>query len=295
MGPNHQFCPSKINVFLAVTGRRGDGFHELVSLVLPLDWGDELEVSELDRVGPHVIECDDPDVPSGPENLIWKAAEVFARRTGLNRAYRFRLTKRIPMGSGLGGGSSDAVGALKGLNLLAGKPLDSTALSEAAAEVGSDCPLFLHPGPVVMRGRGERVERVSESVREQMAEWRIALFKPAFSVGTAWAYAALARGAPDTYLPDADAETRLERLLADPSRLPTETLNSFEPVVGFKFPAIPILLDRLRQGMTWWAQMSGSGSACYAVCQSEAELERVREVVQDCWGPKAFLAETRSA
>lgn len=295
MGTSHQFCPAKINVFLAVTGRRDDGFHDLVSLVLPLDWGDVLEVSEMGSDRSHLIECDQPDVPLGSENLIWKAADVFARRTGLTTAYRFRLTKRIPMGAGLGGGSSDAVGALKALNLLASQPLDSSAMGEAAAEVGSDCPLFLHSGPVVIRGRGEMVEPVPESVRQEMAGWRVALFKPAFSVGTAWAYDALARGAPDTLLAKEDAESRLERLLADPYQLPAEAVNSFESVVGFKFPAIPILLDRLRSGETWWAQMSGSGSACFAVVQSEIELDRVRDVVQDCWGRRAFIAETHPA
>jgi 4-diphosphocytidyl-2-C-methyl-D-erythritol kinase len=290
---HQQFCPAKINLFLAVTGRRDDGFHRLVSLVLPLDWGDDLEVSAIGPGREHQIECNWPGVPDGPENLIWKAADAHARRTGRKTAYRFRLTKRVPMGSGLGGGSSDAVGALKAINRLAREPLDPAAMSEVAAEVGSDCPLFLRSGPVVIRGRGEIVETIPESAQEKIMVWRVALFKPAFSVGTAWAYDALASRAPASYLDPDEADSRLGRLLADPDCLPAEGTNSFELPVGFKFPAIPLLLDRLRTGRSWWAQMSGSGSACFAVVRTETELEQVREAVGECWGNRAFLAEAR--
>jgi len=89
-----------------------------------------------------------------------------------------------------------------------------------------------------------------------------------------------------------EAEGRLERLLADPDRLPVEGVNSFEPVVGKKFPAITLLLDRLRSGKSWWAQMSGSGSACFAVVRSDSELERVSRTVQECWGRGSLLVAT---
>src|SRR5438552_482615 len=129
------FSPAKINLFLAVTGRRADGFHDLVSVVAPLDFGDEL-VAELGgsrrEAGggkQFTLECDHPEVPVDGANLVLKAAEAFVAATGWSGSVHFRLTKRIPPGAGLGGGSSNAVAALRALNRLAGGLLDEVRLA----------------------------------------------------------------------------------------------------------------------------------------------------------------------
>src|SRR5436190_1798880 len=97
------------------------------------------------------LTCDDATVPIDESNLVLKAARAFAAATGWSGGAKFALEKRIPMGAGLGGGSSDAVAALRALNELAGRPLDAPKLANLAAGLGSDCPLFLHDGPVIMR------------------------------------------------------------------------------------------------------------------------------------------------
>jgi 4-diphosphocytidyl-2-C-methyl-D-erythritol kinase len=287
------FCPAKLNLFLAVTGRRDDGFHELVSLVVQVSWGDDLEVSTMPTDGPPLIECSDPGIPTDSTNLVWRAADAFATRTGLRPAFRFRLKKRIPSGAGLGGGSSDAVGALKGMNLLSETPLGRDDLIDLAVELGSDCPLFLHEGPVIMRGRGERIEPVSEEVRVATAELRFALFKPFFAVDTAWAYRELARKAPNAYAQPSEAEDRLRNILLSPDRLSEIAHNSFDVVVGPKFPAIPVLLERLRRDFGGASFMSGSGSACALVVRSDLDLDRARKAVQESWGAEGFLADVR--
>lgn len=287
------FCPAKLNLFLAVTGRRVDGFHELVSLVSQVSWGDDLEVEITSTDGRRLIECNDPDLPTDSANLVWRAAELFAARTGLRNGFHFRLTKRIPSGAGLGGGSSDAVGALKGMNDLSGSPLSQPDLLDLAVELGSDCPLFLYEGPVVVRGRGERIEAVSAEVRDAIAELRFALFKPFFAVDTAWAYREMAGRAPGIYLPSSEAENLLEGILSSPDRLSEWSTNSFEAVVGRKFPAIPVLLSCLRREFDGASFMTGSGSACALAVQSDSELDRVRELVHGSWGTGGFLAEVR--
>ena len=148
------FSPAKINLFLAVTGRRADGFHDLVSVVAPLDFGDELSVGAANGF---VLECDDPAVPVDGSNLILKAAAAFSAATKFKGGAHFKLTKRIPMGAGLGGGSSNAVTALRALNRLSGGLASEAQLEAIAAALGSDCVLFLKSAPMVMRGRGERV------------------------------------------------------------------------------------------------------------------------------------------
>ena len=119
--PEVHFSPAKLNLYLAVTGRRADGFHDLVSLAVPLVWGDELRVTPTD--GAFTLTCNDPAVPVDDTNLVLRAAHSFRTATGWTGGARFVLEKRIPMGAGLGGGSSNATIALRALNHLAGAPL----------------------------------------------------------------------------------------------------------------------------------------------------------------------------
>src|SRR6478609_7570506 len=130
------FSPAKLNLFLAVTGRRADGFHDLVSLVSPLSFGDELvvEIKGQRTAGGErfTLECDHPEVPVDGSNLILRAAEAFAVVANWQGGAHFRLTKRIPVGAGLGGGSSNAAAALRALNRLAGGRLDEGQLAGVA-------------------------------------------------------------------------------------------------------------------------------------------------------------------
>jgi 4-diphosphocytidyl-2-C-methyl-D-erythritol kinase len=160
------FSPAKINLFLAVTGRRADGYHDLVSVVAPLDFGDLL-IAETGERKPEAgrqfdLECNDPEVPVDGNNLILKAAKAFVVATGWMEPVAFRLDKRIPVGAGLGGGSSNATATLLALNQLSGANLGRAELAGLAAGIGSDCPLFLEGGPVIMRGRGERIESLPD-------------------------------------------------------------------------------------------------------------------------------------
>src|SRR5581483_6186978 len=116
-------CPAKLNLYLAVTGRRADGFHDLVSVVVKLDFGDTLTVEPSGRAGRFELVCDDSTLPIDDTNLVLKAARAFAAAARWTGGVRFALTKRIPVGAGLGGGSSDAAAALRALNQLAGVPL----------------------------------------------------------------------------------------------------------------------------------------------------------------------------
>ncbi|MEM8867990.1 MAG: 4-(cytidine 5'-diphospho)-2-C-methyl-D-erythritol kinase, partial [Verrucomicrobiota bacterium] len=126
--------PAKVNLCLSVHGKRDDGFHALSSVVAALEFGDVLSVR---CAAGDALECEDPEVPLGPENLILKAAAAFRARLGREEGFHFRLEKRIPMGAGLGGGSSNAALALRGMNSLLGDPLTKDELRELAAAIGS--------------------------------------------------------------------------------------------------------------------------------------------------------------
>ena len=185
---------------LAVTGRRSDGFHDLISLAAPVSLGDDLRVSVTGRPGKLELVCEDDRVPLDESNLVMRAARKFLKISGRGEGLRFDLVKRIPVEAGLGGGSSDAAGTLLLLNALFGHPFSLEALHEIAAQLGSDCPFFLRGGPRIMRGRGELLEAVSNAQKKDLAGRRIALFKPHFGIDTAWCYHRLAGTHPSAYI-----------------------------------------------------------------------------------------------
>jgi 4-diphosphocytidyl-2-C-methyl-D-erythritol kinase len=287
-------APAKINLFLAITGRRTDSFHDLVSLAAPLLWGDELAVS-LRETG-FTLECDNPEVPLGDANLVVKAAKAFAGATGWSGGAHFALKKRIPSGSGLGGASSDATSALKALNRLAGEPLDAGGLARVAANVGSDCALFLSPIPVVMRGRGDQIEPLGKQAYSRIRGQRVFIFKPGFPIPTPWAYAQLVEDAPRGYITAGRAESKLASWVEQPNLTPQDLLfNSMEKAAFTKYPALPAMLDHLRGRFGFSARMSGSGSACYALVHEDESAAVVESAVREAWGPSAFFTESRIA
>lgn len=287
-------APAKLNLFLAVTGRRADGFHDLVSLVTPVAWGDTLTVTAAAEFS---LSCDDPALPVDESNLVLRAARAFAAATKWRGGARFALEKRIPMGAGLGGGSSDAAAALRALNLLVGSPLAPDALAAVAAQVGSDCPLFLHTGAVVMRGRGERITAVDAVAAARLRGRRVLIFKPGFGISTPWAYARMA-AQPGNYLAEPLAESRLRDWLGSPFA-PAEQLlfNNLESVAFAKHLALPTLLQELRERFALEPRMSGSGSACFALLPEYAPVSpsAIADAIRAAWGPSAWVVETHLA
>ena len=293
------FSPAKLNLFLAVTGRRADGFHDLVSLVTPLTWGDDLEAqlaSPADGAR-FSLACDHPGVPLDGTNLILRAAEAFAVAANWRGAVHFKLTKRIPVGAGLGGGSSNAAAALRALNRLAGDRLDEAQLAGVAATLGSDCVLFLRQAPVVMRGRGERIEPLPEPVLARLRGRRVLLFKPSFGISTPWAYQRLiARGGD--YLAAEEAERRLAGWVGGEAPAEELLFNNMEPAAFEKYGALSLLLGRLRRDFGAAVAMSGSGSACFALLKEEdgdAVVAGLKQVIRAGWGDVTFVQDTRLA
>lgn len=256
-------APAKINLTLAVLGKRPDGYHEIESLVLPTSLHDELEIVEANEPGVN-LRCDDPSIPTGRENVIIQAAERLVARCDEHRGASIRLTKRIPVGAGLGGGSSDAAATLIGLNRLWRLGLSTTDLAGIAAEVGSDVPLFLTGGPVVIRGRGEQVRPCALG----WLGW-IVLIIPPFGLSTAAVYR---QWRPGPSPPHSAAEV-------------VESIRSGQPIGGLLYnmleaPAFAVepRLANLHARLTALGapnlRMSGSGSALFALFEKPEPAEK---------------------
>jgi 4-diphosphocytidyl-2-C-methyl-D-erythritol kinase len=279
---------AKLNLSLAVTGRRADGFHDLVSLVATLALADHLA---LHPGQPLALTCDDPSLPVDDDNLVLKAARAYLRHRPDAVVGRFHLAKKIPHGAGLGGGSADAAAALRLLDRAAPSPLGAEKLEAIAAEVGSDCPYFVRGLSAVMRGRGERLEVLPEVARAALVGRRVLVIKPPFGVPTPEAYGLLAKAG--VYSPAGEAEAALARWQREPGTDPSRLGNDLEAPVFRKYLALGTARDLLRERHRVEFRMTGSGSACFAFVEESFESGPIFEYLRTLWGAGTWSADTR--
>jgi 4-diphosphocytidyl-2-C-methyl-D-erythritol kinase len=278
---------AKLNLTLAITGRRADGFHELVSLVVPIALADTLTLEPGRPLG---LTCDDASLPVDGTNLVLKAAAAYVKRRPSAIVGHFHLIKKVPHGAGLGGGSSDAAAALRLLDEASGDPLGLEDLEALAAEVGSDCAFFVRGQAAIMRGRGERLEILPAAARAALAGRKVVLMKPPFGIPTPEAYGLLAKAG--NYRPAAQAEAELAAWVARPAADPSVLGNDLAAPVFAKYLALPVGLAAFRLNAGLNGQMTGSGSACFGFVSDGFDHARLREEVRQAWGPGAWVEET---
>ena len=279
------FSPAKINLFLAITGRRLDGYHEMISLGVPVAFGDEIDLERSAEEG-IFLECDQLDLPTDERNLVVRAIMRFQEKTGDRGGWRVRLRKRIPVGGGFGGGSSNAASVLLAVNRMVDHPLSEEQLIDLAAEIGADCPLFLREAPCVMRGRGDLTKRVEEPVHRRLRGRKLVLFWPCFSIPTPWVFANL-NDCSDAFSSASKAEESLFGWLTGEQPAEELVTNDFERVLGKKLPTFSVLLNDLRKIHGTSCTISGSGSACFAFVRDDSMIDDLEGRVRSAWGEKA--------
>jgi 4-diphosphocytidyl-2-C-methyl-D-erythritol kinase len=270
MGTITVTAPAKVNLHLEVLGIRPDGFHELAMVMQSIDLADRLSFrttadAEL------TLSCDDPSLSLADDNLVIKAAQLLRRRSGFSElGAAIHLEKRIPIGAGLAGGSSDGAAALVGLNALWGLGHSSADLERLAAELGSDMPFCVAGGSQLCFGRGELLEPLP-AVQDPLA---VLLVKdPDVSVSTPWAYRRCRELQGDRYLQGEDSFEQRRQVLrgmawTQPIRAaePPPLRNDLQSVVAPETPAVQAAL-RLLSSLegTLALAMSGSGPSCFAL------------------------------
>ena len=259
------FAPAKVNLYLRITGRRDDGYHLLDSLMVPISLGDEVEVSRVDGPpGSLILHADDPDVPLGDENTVRRAVHAFHERTGRDEPVAVTIRKRIPIGAGLGGGSTDAAAALRGMNDLLGAGLSTEDLMALAVSVGADVPFFIGGKAARARGIGEELSPAGPLPRL----WMVVLF-PDFPVSTAWVYRNF-----QFKLTKSSKNNNLNEKLDTPHEVARVMVNDLETVTIGRYPRIARLKERLEEEGAIGSLMSGSGSAVFGIFADEADAKR---------------------
>ena len=283
--------PAKINLSLAIMGKQPDGFHALHSVVAQTVFGDAIRLEwNPDASGPDQIIASNADLPE-KENTIWHALGLFRKKAGIESGgFTVRLEKRIPMGAGLGGGSSNAVTVLRGLRQLFQEQVSGLDWDAMAAEIGSDCPLFLRDDPVIIEGRGEKISALPDALCDRLRGKPVFLFKPGFSINTAEAYGRLAKGkfyqAPEKPL------SLLDEWQSGDEWLPSNC-NDFERLLGDWMPGLCIVLQRLRNRHGMDARLSGSGSACFVFPSGPLfAIKTLQQELADAWGNAYWIQET---
>ncbi len=274
---------AKLNLTLDVLGKREDGYHDLKSVMQAISIRDDVEI-DVGTGEPWSLECSMEGIPTDRSNLAWKAAEVYCDAMKKNPdGLAIRITKRIPSGAGLGGGSADAAAVLRALNRHYGNPLSILALAELGAQVGSDVPFCVLCGTAMVEGRGERLRKLPD-----MPECVFVVCKPEFSISTAELYkkldsVAIARR------PDQQAmETAL--LAGDLTKVADLLCNVFDPVVTAEHLELNYIKSICNSYGALGMQMTGSGSAIYAIMPSFEYAAVVCNMLKDNYS-QIFIAK----
>jgi len=258
-------APAKINVRLKVTGRRPDGYHELVSIMVPVEIFDTIDLS-LSSDRQIRIGCKGREIPADETNLAYRAARDFMSCSGKNDGVSIVLSKNIPVAAGLGGGSSDGAAVLLALNHMYSNPLSDPELHRLALTLGADVPFFLMERPCLATGIGE----ILEPIPGWPEAWYV-IVTPQIQVSTAWVYRNL-----KLQLTTGEYDYIVKTLKNDTFTISSVLENDLETVTTASFPIINTLKKLLVDAGAEGAIMSGSGPSVFGVFASQEKAESAK-------------------
>jgi 4-diphosphocytidyl-2-C-methyl-D-erythritol kinase len=262
--------PAKINLRLEILRKRQDGYHDLRTIFQKIDLFDTIRFSLMEEEG-IAISSTHPDLPLGRENLVYRAIEPMLRASGYRGGVRVEITKRIPLGGGLGGGSSNAATAMKAMNLLLGLDYSRNALMEMGVKIGADVPFFFLEGAAIGTGIGERLKLI------ELPRVAFVLIYPNFEVSTRWAY-------ENFMLTKSGFHLNIRKLLRTPEGISSNLRNDLEGAVSGKYPQIETMKAMLCSAGALGSLMTGSGPTVFGVFADEASASigyrRVKRAVR---------------
>ncbi|MEN3046177.1 MAG: 4-(cytidine 5'-diphospho)-2-C-methyl-D-erythritol kinase [Candidatus Hydrothermales bacterium] len=257
--------PSKVNFGLWILYKRSDGFHEIRSVFLPIDLCDEIEIKESELT--KVVATEGPE---GDQNIVFKALKVMSEELGEFFSADIFIKKRIPIGGGLGGGSSNAATVIKAINEIYKLNLDNEKLLSIASKVGSDVPFFILQEPAIVMGRGDKIERLNIKF-----PYYFLIHYPGFKIDTGWAYSMISEFLCNNYEVKEKNFEILVSLLKDSKFIEALSVleNDFEKVIFDKFPDYLDLISFYRKKGAIKSFLTGSGSCLVSIFEDKINIE----------------------
>lgn len=279
--------PCKVNLILNILGKRADGFHELETVMQPVNICDEMT---FERAGSGLqLTCSNPELPTDSKNLVHRAAAAFLAAAKISDGVKIHLQKNLPLAGGIGGGSANAAVTFTALNELFGSPLSLEKLHELSAVLGSDVPFFLYDKPALATGRGEKVKTLENF--PALKGKAFFLVHPGFGISTPWSYQNLARFPKDQNGMAGRAEKLVAALQSNDWRMIADGIyNSLEAPAFDKFPVLALYKQFLRENGALVSLMSGSGSTTFAITENLPAAENLAEKFKSQFGNAGWVA-----
>lgn len=252
-------CPAKVNLFLHITGKREDSYHNLYTLFYPVSICDNLTIEKNDNT---ILTCSNPNIPCDNSNIILKTHNILRTQFNFKDNYKIHLEKNIPFGAGLGGGSSNAAKYLLGINKLSDLNLSYDDMKNIMAQVGSDTVFFLHNEPMIASGRGEILEKAPS-----LPPLYFIIINPNIFISTKEIYSS-----PNLKFSNINPLDKLKKIYTF-EELVSIMNNDMESVVFTLHKEVADIVDYLNTNSSGKALMSGSGSTVFAVYENEAERD----------------------
>jgi 4-diphosphocytidyl-2-C-methyl-D-erythritol kinase len=271
----HLESPAKVNLRLEILKRREDGYHELRTLLQKISLHDTLHFSLKKEKGVS-INTDHPKLPIGKDNLVYKAAQSMLKVSDYKGGVCIEIEKRIPLGAGLGGGSSNAATTLKAMNQLLKSNLSKKELMEMGLEIGADVPFFFLEGAAIGLGIGEQLKK-----KELPILWYVLIY-PNFEVSTRWAY-------QNFVLTNQQFHFNLHKFLRTPEGISRILLNHLEEVVSEKYPQISIMKKILLSAGALGTLMTGSGPTVFGLFPEGKSAAGAYEKIRKLVGRKGWV------
>jgi 4-diphosphocytidyl-2-C-methyl-D-erythritol kinase len=305
-------APAKINLYLAVLARRSNGYHDIQSVVCPVALFDRVTLERSDGAIETIVETADdglaPHLPPSDENLTTRAAKLLKQSTGYRGGAVIRLRKHIPIGGGLGGGSSDAAAVLNGLNRLWRTGATRAELMEIGSGVGCDVPAFVHGGAVLIEGMGEKVSPLAvanprvgaaqgaaaeENDRNQAGEagWWLVIVNPGFGVSTRDIYSRHQLSLTPGRLTAMDIVSPLKNGEFD--LVAKGLFNSLQETAFRKYPLLAIIRETLLQAGAAGALLSGSGASVFGLARSSRHAQQIAAATSQTLGDSMWVRVSR--
>ena len=271
--------PAKINLFLNVTGKRSDGYHDLVTIMCYVSLYDTISLTT--HVKKTTVSCSNPEVPEDETNIAFKAADLFFNRLNRQEGVKITIKKEIPVAAGLGGGSSNAAAVFLGLNRSYGYPFSLDDLMAMGTSIGADVPFYLFGKPALAKGIGEKLE-----VLNGLSSYKVLLVYPGFGISTAEIYKKFDFGL--TKCKKKLKQSLLKNCIFDASY---DLCNDLETVVIPKYPDILAAKEALLNHGALGALMSGSGSTVFGLFSDHDKASAANHVLSKNSEWQLFLTD----